>query len=350
MRAINECCPSQPCAGTGARVFAVLLLLLAPAWVNGADTTVATLTLEELRQRHALPSSRYATVDGMNLHYVDEGSGPVVVLLHASYQGLRSWDPLAARLRERFRVVRFDFPNAGLSSDDKPVPEEKFDMMARYVGALFHLMRELDIDRFALLGTSSGGTAAFRYASIYPGQVQRLVLINSAGMPRTPRTDPLRERPAMARWEGMKVRPRAFWEFALADNFIAPNRAPAWFVDQAFDYARREGLAAKRADYVYETGDPKRVLADIVAPTLIMWGKANPTVMHLEADVMAHWMTAAPTAVRKYPGLGHYPYVEDLDAIYSDLLAFLTGAMDTALRRTVRLPADMGCACGHASD
>jgi hypothetical protein len=74
-----------------------------------------------------------------------------------------------------------------------------------------------------------------------------------------------------------------------------------------------------------------------------MWGKSNPTVMHLEADVIQHWMTGAPSAVRKYEGLGHYPYVEDLDAIYPDLAAFIAGEMDSELRRTALLRADCDC-------
>jgi hypothetical protein len=48
-------------------------------------------------------------------------------------------------------------------------------------------------------------------------------------------------------------------------------------------------------------------------------------------------MTGAPTTIRKYEGLGHYPYIEDLDAIYTDLTAFLAGDLDPDLRRTVMM-------------
>jgi pimeloyl-ACP methyl ester carboxylesterase len=306
---------------------------------------VPTLTLEELRATYALPTSRYMEVDGIDLHYVDEGTGPVVLLLHASYHSLKTWDGVAERLKENYRVVRFDFPSAGLSQDNKPTPPEKFSMMGRYVDTVSLVVERLGIESFTLVGTSSGGATAFRYASKNPDKVERLVLIGIAGMPRIPRTDPLRERAATSKWSGMKVRPREFWEVGISSNFITPNKAPEWIIDQAYDFARREGRADKAEDYVYSTGDPQTMLGMITSPTLIMWGKSNPTVMHLEADVIQHWITGAPSMVRKYEGLGHYPYVEDLDAVYPDLSAFIAGELDNDLRRTTMLKAGTDCEC-----
>jgi pimeloyl-ACP methyl ester carboxylesterase len=308
---------------------------------QAATSAVETLTLAELRAKYQLPNSRFMDLDGVDLHYVDEGSGPPVVLLHASYMGLRSWDGIAARLKPNFRVIRLDFPNAGLSGPEtKPVPREKFDLIERNHEILVRFVEKLGLSRLNLVGTSSGGSVAFRYAARNAESVQRLVLINSAGMPRTPQTDPFRERPEFAEWSRMLVKPREFWAFGLTQTFIHPNKAPEWLVDQEYDFRRREGLEQTLVDdYVFTTGDTQAILAGIRAPTLIMWGKANPIVMHLEADVFAFWMTGAPTLIRKFEGLGHYPYIEDEQAIHADLLAFLRGELDDALRRTIRAKA-----------
>ena len=112
-----------------------------------------------------------------------------------------------------------------------------------------------------------------------------------------------------------------------------------------FDFNRRSGALNQLSKYRFSTGDPRSILAGIEAPTLIMWGKDNPVVMHLEADVMQHWMNSAPTTIRKYPGLGHYPYVEDIDAVYPDLAAFLDGELDDELRQTTMVKPDLGCGC-----
>ena len=75
----------------------------------------------------------------------------------------------------------------------------------------------------------------------------------------------------------------------------------------------------------YVTGDPSVVLAKIKAPTLILWGMDNPTVMHLEANIIQLWMTCAPTMIKKYGRLGHYPYIEKPELFAADIGAFLTG-------------------------
>jgi pimeloyl-ACP methyl ester carboxylesterase len=322
-------------AGLAAIALCWGLFATAPQTLAGE---VATLTLAEIRAKHGLANSRYLNLDGVDLHYVDEGSGEPIVLLHASYMGLRSWDGIASKLKSNYRVIRLDFPNAGLSGPEtKPVPPGKFDLIERNHEILGQFVEALRLERFNLLGTSSGGSVAFRYASRATDRVQRLILINSAGMPRTPQTDPLRERPEFAEWTRMRVKPREFWAASLAQTFIHPNRAPEWLIDQEYDFRRREGLEQTLVDdYVFSTGDTESILAGIRAPTLIMWGKANPIVMHLEADVFAFWMTGAPTMIRKYERLGHYPYIENEAAVLPDLIAFLGGDLDDQLRRTIR--------------
>lgn len=307
---------------------------------------IPELTLQELRAKYAQEASRFIDIDGVNVHYIDEGSGPAIVFLHASYLNLDSWNGLADVLAKDYRVIRFDFPSIGLSSfETKPVPEERFDLIERNYEILAGLVEALGVKSFVLVGTSSGGSVAYRYAARHPESVNRLVLINSAGLPRTPQTDPLRERMEFARWENMRVKPREFWELAFSKNFIAPNTPPEWLMDRVFDLARKKDAGEiQRKTYRFQTGDVRSVLTEIHAPTLIMWGLENPTVMHLEADVLQHWMTGAPTLLRKLPGLGHYPYIEDQDAFLPDFMAFLEGRLDNQLRYTVRLPVACPCA------
>ena len=297
------------------------------------------ISLDDLRKKYANEASRFVAIDGAEIHYRDEGQGPVVILLHASYFNLLAWDQLTAELINSHRVIRLDFPNVGLSGPEtKNPPGGKFNLIERNVEILKGIVEKLHLDRFALVATSSGGSVGFRYASRVPAQVTRLVLINSAGMPRTPRTDPNRARPETAQWDDMPVKPRDFWEFSVNQNFPSDADAPDWFVDLAYDLNRRSETTPF-SKYFFETGDPKTILSGIKAPTLILWGKANPTVMHLEADVIEHWMTSAPTFIKKYEGLGHYPYVEAPERVIPDIAEFLAGSWDDRLRQTQRVQA-----------
>ena len=315
---------------------AIILFMSAPT----ASAETPSLPLDDLRNTYQLPASQYVSLDGVNVHYIDEGEGDAVLLLHASYHSLRSWDPLAELLKKQFRVVRLDFANAGLTGPDP----KQLNSIERNIDLLERLIQKLGLDTFALVGTSSGGVVAFRYASNNQDKVSRLVLINSAGLPRTAETNPLGDPGSTMRQQIEQInKPRSYWQGLLDNNFRGDHTPPTWMVDMAYDMNRREGLGEELQRYTraYRTGDPKTVLAQITSPTLIIWGMNNPTVVHLEADVFQHWLTGAPSLVRKIPDTGHYPYVEEPEIFNTLIGGFLTGGLNSELRQTVMMPADL---------
>ena len=134
-----------------------------------------------------------------------------------------------------------------------------------------------------------------------------------------------------------------WWRSSLSSTIT--KRPPFdWHVEMNYDMNRRDDRhetgALFRRNYI--TGDPSAVLDDITAPTAIFWGMKNPTVMHLEANVIQLWMTGAPTIIKKYEELGHYPYIEEPELVASDISAFLSGGWDDQLRQTQRVkPEDL---------
>lgn len=109
----------------------------------------------------------------MTLHHRDEGSGPVVVLLHAGVADLRMWDLPAAGLARDHRVVRCDLRGFGGSALAPGASySDAEDVLA--------LLDELGLDRFALVGASYGGYVALQVASAVPDRVERLVLLAAA--------------------------------------------------------------------------------------------------------------------------------------------------------------------------
>ena len=110
----------------------------------------------KMRTRYALPESQYTDVDGESVHYVDQGSGPVIVLLHGSFGSLRMWNVWAAELTGKYRVIRFDRPRQGLSG---PAPAGRTGT-EQEMRIIAQLTRRLGVDRFFLVATSSAGAAA----------------------------------------------------------------------------------------------------------------------------------------------------------------------------------------------
>lgn len=323
-------------------VVGVIVLALG-AYVGAAVLGAFELSPDELEARYRLPDSRFATIGRYRVHFVDQGQGPAVVLIHSPYLSLRAWDSLAPRLAGTHRVVRFDMPGHGLTRSDEERGYSMQDLGAIVTG----LMDQLGIARAALVGGSSGATVAFQVAAAHPERVSRLVLISPSGMPRTAATNPNRSRdPALQEWFEHHYRSRAYWHRFMENLFPTGRIPPDPFLDQVHDMNRAKGrtVAYFTNRVNFQTGDPESVLGKVQAPTLILWGLANTTFSPLEADVIEHWLLAAPSTKKKYPGLGLHPQLENPEPVERDIQAFLGGALDGELRRTLRVPE--ACACG----
>ena len=311
-------------------------LVAAVAWT--LDSGQLDLSVEELEARYTTSESRFADIDGVRLHYMDQGAGQPVLLLHASFMNLRTWDSLATALAGQFRVVRPDLLISGLTG---PEPDGNYSL-DRNRELVLGLMAYLDIERFAIVATSSGGIVGFNISAEHPELVTRLVLINSAGMPRTAATNPNRGQRAswLEAWVRARYQTKPMVRELLDRNFVEPHEPPEWLVDMNYDMWRRAGRqAAGRAQVAsFRTGRPDEVLANITAPTLLLWGLDNATVMHLEADVFQHWLANAPTLLKKYPGVGHYLYLSIPEEFETDIQAFLSGELDPQLVRQQRVP------------
>src|SRR5438477_5243895 len=120
-------------ARRAAWVAAALLLALAAAF---AAKIRGDLPREALVARWGAPPSRFVPVDGMQVHYRDEGSGPTVVLLHGTSSSLHTWEGWASRLRQSYRVVRFDLPAFALTG---PSPTRDYTIDA-YVTFVDHVL------------------------------------------------------------------------------------------------------------------------------------------------------------------------------------------------------------------
>jgi pimeloyl-ACP methyl ester carboxylesterase len=129
-----------------------------------------------LRARYELPASKFMLIDGEPIHYVDEGRGEPIVLIHGSFASLRQWDGWARILSKHYRIIRFDKSPEGLSG---PNPQGDYSVPRR-IEVIDRLTRKLGIKRFFLVATSSGGDEAAGFAAQHPDRVKGLVLNNIA--------------------------------------------------------------------------------------------------------------------------------------------------------------------------
>jgi pimeloyl-ACP methyl ester carboxylesterase len=120
------------------------------------------------------PQSKFADVNGVRLHYLIAGTGDPVVLLHGFAETSHMWLPLIAKLSDKHTVIAPDLRGFGESA--APADGYAKTAMAQDVHAL---LRSLNYDRIRLVGHDIGLMVAYAYAAQYPGEVDRLVLMEA---------------------------------------------------------------------------------------------------------------------------------------------------------------------------
>ncbi len=282
-----------------------------------------TLTREAAEARWADASSRFVELDGIRVHYKDEGRGPAVLLVHGSYGDLADWDAWAAALRDRWRVIRFDRPGAGLTG---PVANGNYSL-DRQLALVDALMDSLGVERFAIAGASLGGPVAFRYAATRTERVAALVLINSAGIEFGGRQGTTRAPPVESYgWIAAPTMTRADVRRTFGGILNDPAKVTDAFVERKFQLhgivgREQEAIATIR---LYERGAPERVLAHVRAPSLVLWGSGNRALSTQTADAFADALANAPVVEKiLYEGAGHMLHVERPERTVADAAAFL---------------------------
>jgi pimeloyl-ACP methyl ester carboxylesterase len=117
---------------------------------------------------------RFAVVNGVRLHYVIAGRGEPVILLHGYAQNSHMWRPLIPELAKTHTVIGPDLRGFGRSS--KPVGGYDKKTMAQDVHAL---VTSLGVKRASVVGHDIGLMVAYAYASQYPAEVDRIVLMDA---------------------------------------------------------------------------------------------------------------------------------------------------------------------------
>jgi len=123
-------------------------------------------------------ASHEILLDGRRCHYVDEGAGPVLLLVHGNPTWSFYWRELIRAWRARYRVVAVDLIGLGLS--EKPPASEYSYRLARRIADMRELVEKLDLRDITLVAHDWGGGIGMGAAVALPERFKRFVLMNTA--------------------------------------------------------------------------------------------------------------------------------------------------------------------------
>ena len=192
--------------------------------------------------------SKFATVDGVKLHYLRAGHGPAVVLLHGYTQTSRMWRPLIPRLTDKFTVIAPDLPGIG----DSDIPANGLDMKSAAI-RMHALVKSLGITSARVVGHDIGLMIAYAYAAQFPQETEKLIVMD-AFLPGVPG------------WELAYDSPD-FWHFRFhgpTPEALVQGREAAYFAYFWNDLAADKDHSLSEADrtaYVQAYSRPGRMRA-----------------------------------------------------------------------------------------
>ena len=272
-------------------------------------------------------ASHYFRVPAGNLHYVDEGNGPPVVMVHGNPTWSFVYRKLIKELRTEYRCIGMDHLGFGLS--DKP---RDWSYLPRDQAAnLTALIEALELKNITLIGQDWGGPIGLSYAVTRPENVSGLVIMNTWAWPVNRDLYYI----AFSRFMGspigrILIRRYNFFARSIMRQVFGDKRKLTDALHEQYLRAlatpeERTGCAEfpkqiiKSTPWLKQVRDHLSVLRD--KPVLIVWGMKDIAFRRRE---LKKWMEIFPQArTVRLPSVGHFVQEEAPDELAEAVVSFL---------------------------
>jgi haloalkane dehalogenase len=272
---------------------------------------------------------------GLRYHYLDEGQGDTVVMLHGNPSWSFYYRNLVMALKDQHRCIVPDHIGMGLS--DKPGDDRYTYTLASRVDDLDALLEHLGLrENITLVVHDWGGMIGFAYASRYPERIKRLVVLNTSAF-LLPETKPFPLPLWMARDTALGAwLVRGVNAFSGAASFVGctenpmPSELRAAYVAPYDSWENRIATLRFVQDIPLKPGDRAYDLVKSVqdglerfkeVPMLICWGMKDFVFDH---HFLAEWERRFPNAeVHRFEQAGHYILEDQREPVIRLIQEFL---------------------------
>ena len=234
------------------------------------------IPLNDLKIKYANSNSSFIAVNGMDVHFRDEGLKTdiiPIVLIHGTGSSLHTFNEWSDRLKKSHRVIRMDLPAYGLTG---PFPDENYTM-ANYTAFLKDFLIALNIKQCVLAGNSLGGAIAWNFTLEQPSMVTKLILIDASGYPIVSKSVPIAFNLATIPLINKLltfITPRFLVRSSVENVYFDSSKVTDLVVERYFNLTLRSG---NRKAFIDRLKTPKdtstyKNIKYIQQPTLILWG------------------------------------------------------------------------------
>jgi pimeloyl-ACP methyl ester carboxylesterase len=262
----------------------------------------------------------YANVNGVRLHYVTTGKGPLILFLHGFPEFCYAWKNQLTDFGRDHQAVALDMRGVNLSDKPSDVAQYRLDVLVEDIRAFaVHLSPG---KKFVLVGHDWGGFVAWAFAMSHPEALEKLVIINAphpAVFARLLASDPAQQKAS----EYMEIFRSAQAEQILsANNFDIlankvmvfgskngplPEDKPEYIKAWSQPGALTGGLNYYRANRLNTSplakgANPSSFAVNV--PTLVIWGEKDPAMVPQNLDGLAEFVPQL--TVKRIPEASHW--------------------------------------------
>ncbi len=248
-----------------------------------------------------------------------------LVLVHGTGNlGAKIWDSTIAELEDSFHIVTFDLPGFGRS-------EKKNELYspANYARFIDWIVHKYASQPVYLVGHSMGGAISLYYAGIYPDQLERLILIDAAGiLHRSAFTRNMLESQLTGEVNVGKKNliesPLSALKYMVGtaienlDEALVPNNIGSLLKSETFRKTVLNGDPILISGMALIQTDFSPILDKVKAPTVIIWGEKDSIAPLRTGKLLAYRIKHSSLSVLN--SLGHSPMLEDSETFNSILL------------------------------
>jgi pimeloyl-ACP methyl ester carboxylesterase len=226
--------------------------------------------------KYANADSKFLNTKGGRIHYRDQGprDAPVLLLLHGANSSLQAWEPLAAALSGRYRMISLDMPGHGLTG-----PNKSRDYRAKpLIAAATQVLDAAGVKRATWVGNSWGGWIAWRAGLEVPERVNGLILISAAGAQTGEEVKPYLGARLSQSWLGRNIMqyvlPRSLVRKSLQQTMANPLNLSDSTVTRYWELLCFPGNRQAAADRATTDRGPNAWshIGALHLPVLVIWG------------------------------------------------------------------------------
>ena len=254
-------------------------------------------------------------VDGHAIAYRQRGEGPSLLLLHGWPTNSREWREQVDGLADEFRVVAWDAPGAGQSSD----PPEEF-RLSDWADVLAAFIQDLGLQRVHVGGLSWGGGLALELYRRHPAMIRSMILVGAyAGWAGSLPAETVQQR--LQSMERNTHAPVEDWAPALIRT-LAADDAPVEIIDElASIIAELHPAATRIALRAFAEADLRGVLPQVDIPTLMLYGERDQRAPRSVWEPLQSTIPGAELVL--IPDVGHMANMEAPDRVNDEIRTFL---------------------------